>query len=253
MAPNQMNNQIRIMKMLKLSVLIFPLLTFFPQLSDAQERRMMSFDASSSLMLQEFQGMLTQEEGEVKVQIRLGRGEAEEGVDRLEQGDVILMMNGKRASDIETLRSIYEGIEKGEEMKIGVRRGDARFFLTAVKGDIPEGGGMVMRMTSNDGIPPAIAPELGALLAERDGSVFIERVIPPMQPEELKAFEIEGYTIKELNGEQPESADQLRKDLEALEIGAEISITLEKDGDEKSIVFTKQEPRGSFSISTNNN
>ncbi|MFV1884556.1 MAG: hypothetical protein ACMZ7B_08715 [Balneola sp.] len=241
------------MKAIKLSVLILPLLIFFPKLANAQQ--MMQFDASTSLMLQEFQAMLTFEDDQVQVRMKLGRNEAKEGTDQLEQGDVILMMNGKRATDIETLRAIYEGIEPDQEIKVGIRRGNERFILNAIKGDGPEGGQRMMMSfdTEGDGPPPAIVPELGALLAERDGSVFIQRVIPPMQPEELKAFEIEGYTIKELNGEQPESTDQLRKDLEALEIGAEISITLEKDGDEKSIVFTKQEPRGSFRISTSNN
>lgn len=245
------------MRMLKLSVLIFPLLTFFPQLSDAQNRQMMSFDASTSLMLQEFKAMLTFEDDEIQVRMKLGRNEAKEGTDQLEQGDVILMMNGKRASDIEALRAIYESIEPDQEIKIGVRRGDERFILNAIKGDVPEGGPRMMMSfdTDTDGESPlqAIAPELGVLLEDRDGTVVIRRAIPPMQPEELKAFEIEGYTIKELNGERPENADQLRKNLEALEVGAEISITLEKDGDEKTIVFTKQEPRGSFRISTNNN
>ncbi|MBO6525377.1 MAG: hypothetical protein JJ971_16225 [Balneolaceae bacterium] len=242
------------MKSLKLSVLILPLFFFFPSLSEAQQMQRMEFDASTSMMLQEFQAMLVFENDEIAVRMRMGGGEAEEGVDRLEQGDVILMMNGKRATDIETLRSIYESVEADQEIKIGVRRGNERFILNAIKGDVPEGGPrMMMTFDTDDGPPPAIVPELGAMLADRDGSVVLERVIPPIQPEELKAFEIEGYTIKELNGDKPENADQVRQTLEALEVGAEISITLEKDGDEKNIVFTKQEPRGAFSISTDNN
>lgn len=248
-----MNNQIRDMKSLKLSVLIVPLLFFFPSLAEAQRIQQMEFDASTNLMLQEFQAMLVFENDEVSVRMRMGRGEAEEGVDRLEEGDVILMMNGKRATDIETLRSIYESVEAEQEIKIGIRRGKERFILDAIKGDIPEGGPrMMMTFDTDDGPPPAIIPELGALLADSDGAVILERIIPPLQPEELKALEIEGYSIKELNGEAPENADQVRQTLEALEVGTEISITFEKDGDEKSVVFTKQEPRGSFSISKEN-
>ncbi len=240
------------MKATKLSVLILPLLFFFPQLSDAQERQMMTFDASTSLMLQEFQSMLVLENDEVIVRLRMGREEAKEGVDRLEQGDVILMMNGKRATDIEALRSIYDEIEKDAEIKIGVRRGNERFILNAIKGDIPEGGPrMVMSVDrEGDGPAPAIAPELGAVLADVDGKVVIERIIPPLQPDELKAFEIQGYAITKLNGETPENAEQIQSLLAALEIGDEISITLEKEGDEKSIVFKKPESRGSINFST---
>ena len=243
------------MKAVKLSILIIPILVFFPSLSEAQQMRTMSFDASTSLILEEFQTVLILDGKEIKVEARLAPPRDEEGVDQLEQGDIILMMNGKRATDIEALRNIYESIEADQEIKVGVRRGNERFIINAIKGDVPEGGPRMMMSfdTDGDGPPPAIVPELGALIADRDGAVVLERVLPPLQPEELKAFEIEGYTITQLNGERPENADKLREKLEALEIGAEISITLEKDGDEKSIVFTKQEPRGSFSISTDGN
>lgn len=243
------------MKAIKLSVLILPLLFFFPQLSDAQGRQMMTFDASTSMMLQEFQAMLTFEGEEVQVRMKLGRNEAKDGTDQLEQGDVILMMNGKRATDIEALKAIYEGIEGGEEIKIGVRRGNERFILNATKGDVPEGAPGTMRMTmdvSGDGTPPAIAPELGALLVNRDGKVVLERIIAQIQPDELKPLDIQGYSIKEVNGEVPEDAEQAIKLLADLEVGAEISITFEKDGDEKSIVFTKKQNSGNFSISRGN-
>ena len=242
------------MKALKLSILIIPVLIFFPSLSEAQQMQQMEFDASTSLMLQEFQAMLVFENDEISVRMRMGSGEAEEGADQLERGDVILMMNGKRATDIETLRSIYESVEADQEIKIGVRRGTERFILDAIKGDVPEGGPrMMMTFDTDDGPPPAIAPEIGAILADRDGAVILDRIIPPMQPEELKALEIEGYSIKALNGETPENADQVLKTLQALEVGADISIIFEKDGDEKSVVFKKQEPRASFTISTEDN
>ena len=243
------------MKAFKLSILIFPILTFFPSLSEAQQMQRMEFDASTSLMLQEFQAMLVFENDEISVRMRMGGGETEEGTDQLERGDVILMMNGKRATDIETLRSIYESVEADQEIKIGVRRGNERFILDAIKGDVPEGGPRMMMSfnTDGEGSPPAIVPELGALIADREGEVVIERVIPPMQPDELKALEIEGYAIKELNGKAPENVNQIKADLEALKIGAEIALTFVKDGDEKSITFTKKESRGSFHISTENN
>ena len=241
------------MKAIKLSVLILPLLIFFPKLANAQQ--MMQFDASTSLMLQEFQAMLTFEDDQVQVRMKLGRNEAKEGTDQLEQGDVILMMNGKRATDIETLRAIYEGIEPDQEIKIGVRRGNERFILNAIKGDTPEGGPGMMRMTmdvSGDGTPPAIAPELGALLVDRDGKVVLERIIAQIQPDELKPLELQGYSIKEINGEKPVDAEQVIKILADLEVGAEISITFEKDGDEKSIGFPKKQNSGNFTISRGN-
>ncbi len=226
-----------------------------PKLAEARQWQSRTFDASTSLMLQEFSAMLLFDNDEVKVEMRMGQGEAEPGIDRLERGDVIIMMNGKRIKDIEGLRTLYESVEKDAEIKIGVRRGNERFILNAIKGNVPEGGGMRMVMsmdTDGDGPPTSIVPEMGALLIDRDGSVVVERVIPPMLPDELKTADIEGFSIKKLNGKSPKSAEEVQTTLEALEVGAEISITFEKDGDEKTIIYTKKESTSSFSISRDN-
>lgn len=239
------------MKILKLTILICPLLTILPQISEARQAQTMSFDATTSLMLAEFQAMLTFEEETISVAMRLGRGESTPGVDRLEQGDIILMMNGKRATDIEGLREMYDAINADEEIKIGVRRGEERFILTAIKGAVPEGNGMRMVMNFDDdgsGERPVISQSLGLLLADEDENVVIQRLIPPMMPEPLKGLGIQGYSITEFNGQKPESAAWLLEQSDAVAIGEEITITFEKDGDEQSITFTKAEPTSSFSI-----
>lgn len=245
------------MKVAKLTLLIFPLLIVMPQLAEAQTTRTMSFDASSSLMLQEFQAMLTFEDEAISVAMRLGRTEAKPGVDRLEQGDVILMMNGRRVQDIEGLRELYDGLEKESEIKIGVRRGEQRFILSATKGDIPEGGGrMVMNFgaeSDTNGVQPVIVPSMGLLLTNADDGVIIERVISPMLPDELTSLEIEGYKIISFNNEKPESATDLKDKIETIDIGEDVSFTFEKDGDEKSITFKKAAPKGNFTFSNDNN
>lgn len=244
------------MKIAKLSILLFPLFTLMPQLSTAQQMRTMSFDASTSIMLQEFQTMLVTEDDIVKVELRMGRDEATPGVDRLEKGDVILMMNGNRIKDIEGLRELYDGLEKGSDIKIGVRRGEERFILSAIKGNVPEGASRMM-MTfdsdSEDGEQPVIVPSLGILLTNSDGDVLISRVIPPMIAEDLKTLELEGYKIALFNNEKPESATGLKDKIEALAIGDSMSFTIEKDGEETSLNFTKKAPKGNFSINSDHN
>lgn len=243
------------MKTYLILLFTFPLFLFHQSNVQAQMQTM-SFDASTSLLLQEFQAMLTFEDELISVAMRMGRDEAKVGKDRLEQGDIILMMNGKRATDVETLRALYEETPTDEEIKIGVRRGEERFILTAKKGAIPEGGGMRMSIQLDDdgsGERPVIVQSIGLLIGDSDGAIIVERVIPPMMPDELKALEIEGYTITEFNKEKPESAALLKEKLDALEVGADLSFTFEKDGDEKSVSFKKTKREGGFSISTGNN
>ncbi|GAB5407850.1 MAG: hypothetical protein BalsKO_02150 [Balneolaceae bacterium] len=245
------------MKISKLTLLIFPLFVFMPKLADAQATRTMSFDASNSLMLQEFQAMLTFENEIISVATRLGRGDSEPGVDRLEQGDILLMMNGKRVRDIETLKEIYEGLEPEAEIKIGVRRGEERFILNAVKGEIPEGGPrMVMNFDSDEGASgegPVIIPSLGILLTDTEEGVLVDRLIAPILPDELKTLEIEKYLILSINNEKPETSADFKEKIDAIALGNDISLTFEKDGDEKSITIKKTAPRGNISINTRNN
>lgn len=236
---------------------IFLLLLFSALLSVmvTAQTRTMSFDASTSLMLQEFSAMLNFEDDEIKVAMRTGRSEAKAGEDRLEEGDVIVMMNGTRAKDIAGLREIYEALEDETEIKIGVQRGQERFILRAMKGDVPEGGGMRMVMDfddDGDGAAPVIVGSLGLILTDTDAGVEVNRVIDPLLPEVLKELDIQGYTITELNGEKPESADAALRTINALEVGDEISITFTTDGDEKAIKFKKPESRGNFSTTGNN-
>ncbi len=244
------------MKIAKLSILLLPLFTLFPQLSNAQQMRTMSFDASTSIMLQEFQTMLVTEDDIVKVELRMGRDEATPGVDRLEKGDVILMMNGKRIKDIDGLRELYDGIEKGSDIKIGVRRGEERFILSAIKGDVPEGASrMIMTFDSDseDGEQPVIVPSLGILLTNSESDVRISSIIPPMIADDLKSLELEGYIIALFNNEKPESATDLKDKIEAIAIGDSMSFTFEKDGDEMSLSFAKKAPKGNFSITSDHN
>tara|TARA_R110000868_G_scaffold1211_1_gene9255 strand:- start:22439 stop:23170 length:732 start_codon:yes stop_codon:yes gene_type:complete len=243
------------MKIAKISFLLFPLFIFLPQLANAQKFQTMEFDASTSMMLQEFHAMLVLDGDEVKVEMQMGMHDPASEGDKLEQGDVILMMNGKRVTGIDGLRSLYDELEKNTEIKIGVRRGNERFILNALKGNMPENGTKMMLTfdTESDGEQPVIIPNLGFLLSNSDTDVVIEKVIPPMLPDELKALGVEGYTITSFNKEKPSSATALLKKFEALAVGAEITFTFTKDGNEKSITFKKKEPKGTFTMKTIDN
>lgn len=265
------------MKLQKLSILFIPVLILMPQLLEARQNQTMTFDASTSLILQEFTALLAVEDEEIKVRLQMSGNTNNEGGDRLETGDVILMMNGKRASDIATLRELYESIEDGEELKIGVRRGEERFILRAEKGDVPEhtgGGRRVMTNFSTDasnassnnepsrsvisfdtdveGATPVMAAELGSVLLDRDNKVVIERAIPMIMPEALKSEEIEGYTILSINGETYKTAQEAADALKEIEVGEEISLELEKDGEQIDLTFNKVASRGNISFSTDN-
>ena len=237
-------------RLYRISLIIFLSVLIINQ-SKAQATRTMSFDAATSLMLSEFQAMLVEEDGEIKVRVRMGN--SDEPGDKLEQGDFIIMMNGKRAGSIAELRKIYDSVPKDEEIKIGVRRGNERFILQKIKGDVPEGGGrMVMRMeTDGDGEQPIIIPELGFLLSDNESKVTIRRILEPLLPQEIKDLNVDlvGFTINTINKTKPKDASHAKELIAELKVGDSISFQLSKNDNEVSFTIKKPEAKGNVNIS----
>lgn len=238
------------MKTLKITALLFPILTFMPQFANAQQMRTMSFDAASSMILPEFHAILVMEKNALNVEMKMGNEKATDGTDQLERGDIVLMMNGKRTNDIESIREIYESVEKDGELKIGVRRGEEQFIITAMKGTPTKGLEMstTTRFESKNSNELAFSSadaavfsiNLGLFLANSDGQVKVERTVPLAMTDELIELDIEGYIITKFNNEsKPNDASSFSKAIAKLPLGSNISLTFEKDGEEKSITFVK--------------
>lgn len=238
-----------------LTVTLF-LLVFFSASAFAQQT--MTFDASTSFMLQEFEAIITEADGQLKVEMVMGQQSPNSNSleDAIKRDDFILMMNGSRVSTIDDIRSTYESIAEGEEIKIGVRRGQERFILRKEKGKMPEYGGqrmvMTMDMELEEGVDPVIIPELGLMVVEKNNTIEIAQALEPLLPEELKSASVNGYTIKSVNEEEFDSAEVLKTYIEKLSVGDEIALTLTKAGDEIAFTFAKQKAKGTTSFTFEN-
>lgn len=243
------------MKFLK-TLLVFPLVFMLGDVSIAQVQRSMSFDANTNLLLREFSAMLVQAEDQIQVEMKLGSqpGSTSANSDELQRGDLILMMNGQRVKDVPGMREIYEGLSDGEEIKIGVRRGDERFIVSGKKGDFPESGGqqMVMSFESDSDSPPVVIGELGILLSTTDEGVVVQALIEPLLPADFASHDLEGAKILSINDEEFETAEAVRDFLSVLAVGDELSLLFEKDGDEIAITLEKPAARAGISLGVDN-
>lgn len=222
----------------------------------AQMQRTMTFDASTSFMLRELNAMIVQNEEGLHVEMIMGQpsGDSNPITDELQRGDLILMMNGKRASEVSVLRETYEKLNKGDEVKIGVRRGESRFIVRAIKGDIPENvpGRMVLSIDTDDENAPTLLAELGVLVSDNNSGIQIMSVLEPMLPEELQDQEIADFKIVSINEKTFEQAQSVQAYLNSLDVGASIELEIEKNGLAKTFELTKQESRGNVRMNIDN-
>lgn len=236
------------MKTLSKYILLTGLFVLLGFKASAQTPRSLTLDAGSSMIMQEFKAVLSEEDGNIKVRLKLGNND-EEG-DQLEVGDFILMMNGKRFKTITELREIYDSIAKDEEVKIGVRRDNERFIITKKKGDVPQPSAgsrsMVMDMSTSGGEAPTIIPELGLVVSDEDDNVIVQRVIDMLLPSDFAGLKLEGHTIKSINGKTPETAEEAKGMIDKLETGMEISFVFAKSGEEIKTTIKKPETRATI-------
>ena len=112
----------------------------------AQEKQMMKIEGENLLLFQEIMLILSESDGKVVVQMDPPE-QALKGKNAdidIKAGDEILMMNGKRVQGTAVIREMYDQLEMGDEIKLGVKRGEEMFIVRFDKADQPDTGGQVI-------------------------------------------------------------------------------------------------------------
>jgi S1-C subfamily serine protease len=160
----------------------------------------------------------------------------------LKRGDQLLMLGGKRMSDIGALRAAYEGAEVGDTVKLGIRRGDERFLVSFEKKPASQGGRRMVMMRGGPGdgggdMQPLM--EFGVVLTENDGKVVVGMEIPGDEKSLAK-----DDVVTAVNGTSVDSIAAFRKVYEALAIGDDMDIAFSRAGSTKSLTRAKAEASG---------
>lgn len=209
----------------------------------AQEVVREHLDPRSSLVIFELGAIATLEEGADGVTFsrilpREFRTEANRDLD-VEKGDEVLMINGERIRSIEDLRELYEGLEKGEEVKLGLKRGAERFLVRFTREDrqmaMSHGGGMRVVVAGDGGGEAELFHEARVLLQETGGAVEVAARLPG--DGELE----EGDVLTEANGRSVTSLAGYRAVYEALALGDALKIVVERGGERLAFEVEKSE------------
>lgn len=210
----------------------------------AQEVVRERLDPQTSLLMFEIGAIATLQEGAdavtfARILPKEMRSEENRDVD-VEKGDEVLMMNGERIRSIADLRKLYEGLGKGQEVKLGLKRGSERFLVRFTRQDrqmaMGHGGGEMRIVVAGDGGGEAeLLHEAGALLREEDGAVKVAAQLPGGG--ELE----EGDVVTEANGKTLASLADYRAVYEALAIGDALKLVVKRGGESLTVEVEKAE------------
>ena len=214
--------------------------------------------------------MLT-EEGDNTVKVAMAmpkdmRREPYRGVD-IQEGDVILYLNGKRIKKVKVFEELYADLEIGAKVQIGIKRDKDPFIISFDKADpkdLPQmqmagrgsgegghspGGQRMMMITPEEmdgyeNLKPVMG--LAVILGEEEGMVIVARVLPlpGMDKNELK----DGDIIQALNGQVVKSTQQFEEIYGKVEVGDKLDFELSRDGQKLSVSVVKPKARGNIII-----
>ncbi len=114
--------------------------------SNIQAQKMMRLSSDTAVLFGELGTVVIFDE-ELKIAMDIDHSKIDEGyklVD-LKEGDLVLYANGKKVTTIKELRKIYEETEIGEQMKLGIQRGEDRMIVTFLRSDKMASGFKIQR------------------------------------------------------------------------------------------------------------
>ena len=116
----------------------------------AQETRTFTFSSENTFMLKEITTIIQEvkQDDDTKILVELIPPISNEKYKNinLQKGDEILFMNGNRVKGVKDLHDTYNSLKTGDEIKLGVKRGKERFFVTLVKEEDTHEGKRTMIM-----------------------------------------------------------------------------------------------------------
>ena len=259
----------------KLSFLV--LLTGFSlQTSNAQVRMQRRIEGGDGAFhLKEVQTILTSKDDTIKVMMVLPERLRPKGYGDivLKKDDEILMVNARRVKTVQEFEELYNALEIGGTLKMGIRR-KGELMIESFKKidpeDMPEGanimiqtatpaeeegheGGMMRTFTMAGGDSEDLRPWFGTglILGEEEGTLKVMRILEGMTGALGKADIKEGDEIKSLNGNKIETLDKFFEMYEKLDTGSKVEIDYTRAGKRMQAAFEKPNVQGRMRMRMN--
>lgn len=159
------------------------------------------------------------------------------------------MINGKKVVILSDLKSAYDSISLGSDVKLGIKRGKDMMivsfpkmdksslknqrvmsFTTDGSGDAAAGGaGEITSIQASDG-EIAVVTELGLIVGESGSKLKVAGLISRQDDGNKESGASEGDIITAVMGQKVTSVKELTQAYDKIEIGKEFTVTLDRNG-----------------------
>lgn len=237
------------------------------QSANAQVRMEQRIEGGDGIFhLKEVQTFLTSKDDTIKVITVLPERLRPKGYSEivLKKNDEILMVNARRVKTVQKLEELYNALEIGGTLKMGIRR-KGEFMIESFKKidpkDMPEGqnimirtaapgeeesqeghGGMMTRtFTMNAGDSENMRPWFGTglVLGMEGDKIKVMRILDRTTGVLGKTDVKEGDEITSLNGQKVEALDKFFEMYEKLDTGSKVEIDYARAGKKMQAAFEK--------------
>ena len=232
--------------------------------SDSKGGKMMTFSAENSMLIPGLTAMISSADNKLKVDFIPPADQRDPAYKKIDimQGDILMMLNGKRLKSIAQLRELYDGLEVGTEIKVGLMRGKNMVMASFPKADGSQMGGMVMQVTEDmegghDGTPGQVITKtmsfggdendnsmvplmgLGIMLMNGEGNLIVG---PKMQIQGMKVPETDlqpDDIVLAINDQTVKSGEEFSPIYEAIPEGNKVTLKIQRGEETLDVVFVK--------------
>lgn len=236
-----------------IAVMIIPATTY----SQWTQSKTKTVDASEVMLLPELGAMIELDQDTLTVTMVMppdDRKAAYKEVD-LQEGDRLLMCNGKRIASIEQLRSLIDSLATGTTVKLGLRRDGALRMASYSKGnpdDLPKRMMMVTQAEGPGGDEKVVSigggdSEEGQLMV-LDGGIVIGKgeagleivaMLPGATDKLTGEMPAKGDILVGINGNLDHNVAAFNQLYESIPDGDKIIVTFKRDGKTMTASYTK--------------
>lgn len=228
-------------------------------------RRTMTFtgEPGKMWMLNEVGLIASETDGKIRVDAvapTQARPKGYEAID-LKEGDIIAMANGKKISSAKLISDLYDALKVGDDLKLGIKRGEQMLMVTVKKADpstLPvrrmvineDGPGKSMEFTGGGSmdIDPSIEEitvigGAGIIIGLKGKQVVVAEKLPRAKEILGDAAIDKGDVILKLQDAEITNVGQFEKAFNEIAVGTPVTITLKHGATELKASFTKQESK----------